>query len=125
MKAQGQEIPQEEIATPVLGKRMRESTTEDKLEEMLNKIQKLESELQKKDRIYKELQEQRSVAPEQLAQYTSTDISRSLTKKPEENVNNLMEDTESENSSEFQCDSVRVSSKPSRLQLDETMHMHK
>lgn len=45
MVASGQEAPEEEVATPILGKRanqVRTLTSEEKLEEMQKKIEKLE-----------------------------------------------------------------------------------
>lgn len=52
MVAQGQDVPQEEVVTPILGKRQRNSSSENRLKEMELKIQKLQEELAKKDRIY-------------------------------------------------------------------------
>ena len=51
MVAQGQEVPQDEVVTPYLGKREQDkkSGSEEKIEEMQKKIQKLQEELQKKD----------------------------------------------------------------------------
>lgn len=130
MVAQNQDVPkEEEVTTPYLGKRQSPEeapSVEDKMEEMKRKIQKLEEELQKKDELYKDLQDKSSIAPQEVPQCFSAQQSTSQTivKPQESKVDNLIDETESENE-EFGCDSVRVSSKPSPLHFGENIQMKK
>lgn len=81
---------------------------------MQRKIQKLQEELEKKDHIFQQLQEQKENMPQD-------DITNSQTMQPQQKAN--QDDTESE--SEYGCDSVKVSSKPSRLNMEEVIQVQK
>jgi len=81
---------------------------------MQRKIQKLQEELEKKDKIFQELQEQKESMPQD-------DITDSQTNQPKQR--GAQDETESE--SEYGCDSVKVSSKPSKLNLQEAIQVQK
>jgi len=119
MVAQNKDMPQEEeAATPYLGKREAEPTQEEKYEEMQKKIRKLEKELQNKDKMCRELQE-RTESVAQFPQHVSVDKTCSQTqlqKMPQEN-DKLVDETESERDEDY-GESMLVSSKPSRIQID-------
>lgn len=91
---------------------------------MERKIQRLEEELAQKDKKVKELQKsENSLSRQEAPQYLSTDVSKSQTVIPKKQ-DGYMDETESEGE-DFGCDSVKVSSKPSRLHFDESIQMNK
>lgn len=86
---------------------------------MQKKIRKLEKELQNKDRMCRELQE-RTESVAQFPQHVSVDKTCSQTQiqqMPQENEGPV-DETESERDEDYGCESMLVSSKPSRIQLD-------